>query len=271
MNQLLTRGIVLSRTDYGEADRIITMLTPDPDHGKLRLMARGVRKPKSKLAGGIELFSVSDLSFIRGRGEIGTLVSARLITHYGHIVQDITRVQLGYELIKMLNKATEDQPEPDYFELLEQAFMALDDAALDPTLIRLWFSAQLLRQAGHSPNLQTTLEGDKLLPDHTYNFDYDAVSFTPHAEGQRNESVTSHAVVPSRESEALRQTDTGREFDTSHGTTTIGHFTANDIKFLRLAFSGNQPQVLNKIADHETLVAQALPLVQTMLQTYIRL
>jgi DNA repair protein RecO (recombination protein O) len=230
MNQVLTRGIVLSRTDYGEADRIITMLTPD--YGKLRLMARGVRKPKSKLAGGIELFSVSDLSFIRGRGEIGTLISTRLIKHYGSIVQHIGRVQLGYELIKMLNKATEDQPEPEYFELLEQAFVALDDAVIDPTLIRLWFGAQLLRQAGHRPNLHTTIEGDKLQVDQTYNFDHDNVSFTSHA---------------------------------------AGHFTTNDIKFLRLAFSGNQPQVLAHITGSPALTAAALPLVQTMLQTYIRL
>ena len=56
MNQLVTDGIVLSRVNYGEADRIIKLLTPEA--GKLSLMARGVRKPKSKLAGGIELFSI---------------------------------------------------------------------------------------------------------------------------------------------------------------------------------------------------------------------
>jgi DNA repair protein RecO (recombination protein O) len=229
VNQLQTRGIVLSRTDYGEADRIVTMLTPD--HGKLRLMARGVRKPRSKLAGGIELFSVSDLGFIRGRGEIGTLISARLLTHYGQIVKDIERVQLGYELIKILNKATEDQPEPEYFELLQQAFQALEDHNVDQTLIRLWFDAQLLRQAGHRPNLQTTPAGDKLQPSQTYNFDFDDVSFAPSPEGR---------------------------------------FATDDIKFLRLLFSGNPPKVLGKIENAASFTQTSLPLVQTMLQTYIR-
>ena len=120
MNQLTTQGIILSRTDFGEADKIITLLTPD--HGKLRLMARGVRRAKSKLAGGVELFSVSDITYIKGRGEIGTLISARLITHYGRIVRDVTRTMLGYELIKQLNKVTEDEPEAEYFTLLEQTF-----------------------------------------------------------------------------------------------------------------------------------------------------
>jgi len=60
VKQFVTTGLVLSRTDFGEADRIITVLTPD--HGKLRLMAKGVRRMKSKLAGGIDLFTVSDLT-----------------------------------------------------------------------------------------------------------------------------------------------------------------------------------------------------------------
>ncbi|MDB5181251.1 MAG: repair protein RecO, partial [Candidatus Saccharibacteria bacterium] len=113
MKQITTTAIILSRTDFGEADRILTLLTPD--HGKLRLIAKGVRRIKSKLAGGIELFSVSDIVYIKGRGDIGTLISTRLIRHYGKIVSDVTRTMLGYDLIKMLNKATEDEPEDDYF------------------------------------------------------------------------------------------------------------------------------------------------------------
>lgn len=65
MNQIVTKGIVLSRTEFGEADRIITVLTTD--HGKIRLIAKGVRRIKSKSAGGIELFSVSDITYIPGR------------------------------------------------------------------------------------------------------------------------------------------------------------------------------------------------------------
>ncbi len=230
MNQLHSRAIVLSRTDYGEADRILTMLTPE--QGKLRLMARGVRRQKSKLAGGIELFSVSDISYMHGRGEIGTLISTRLINYYSHIVQDIGRVQLGYELIKNLNKATEDQPEPDYFDLLERAFQALDDPAIGQALIRLWFSAQLLQRGGHQPNLQTTLAGEKLAAGEVYNFDYDDVSFAPHP---------------------------------------AGSYTTDDIKFLRLSFSSHPPKILQQIQDSEALVAKNNALVQTMLQTYIRL
>src|SRR2546430_6710542 len=98
MKQLVTPAIILARIDYGEADRIITMLTPG--HGKLRLLAKGVRRVRSKLAGGIELFSVSTITFIQGRSELGTLVSTRLQQYYSHIVQDLDRTMAGYELIK---------------------------------------------------------------------------------------------------------------------------------------------------------------------------
>src|SRR5688572_15436140 len=147
MNQLVTEGIILSRIDYGEADRILTLLTPE--QGKLRLMAKGVRRVKSKLAGGIELFSVSSITFVKGRGEIGTLISTRLAKHYAAIVKDLDRTMLGYDLIKQLNKVTEDHPEPEYFELLRHVFAALDDPAISLELVRFWFAAQLLRIEGH--------------------------------------------------------------------------------------------------------------------------
>src|SRR5262245_10052748 len=123
MKQLVTEAIILSRTDYGEADRILTLLTPD--QGKLRVLAKGVRRVKSKLAGGIELFSISTIIFIRGRGEIGTLISTRLVKHYAHIVADLDRTMAGYELIKEINKVTEDEPGPEYFMLLRQVFEVL--------------------------------------------------------------------------------------------------------------------------------------------------
>jgi DNA repair protein RecO (recombination protein O) len=230
VKQLLTKGIVLSRTDYGEADRILTILTPD--QGKLRLMARGVRKAKSRLAGGIELFSTTDLTYMNGRGEIGTLISSRLVKYYSTIVKDIDRVQLGYELIKMLHRATEDQPEPDYFHLLEQAFQALDNADINNGLIRLWFESRLLYLAGHSPNLRTDTAGQKLTADNTYNFDFEAMAFV---------------------------------------TRDSGNFTAAHIKTLRLLFSRHQPRTLSLVQGLNDLLPDLTPLIRTMLTSYIRI
>lgn len=229
MNQLSTQAVILSRTDFGEADRILTMLTPD--HGKLRLMAKGVRRVKSKLAGGIELFSVSDITYIKGRGDIGTLVSTRLIRHFGKIVGDINRTMFGYDLIRQLNKATEDEPEPEYFDLLQRSFESLDDPGVSIELIRMWYGAQLLRLAGHMPNLQTEVGGHKLLPDRNYEFSFDDMAFFQRPDG---------------------------------------HFTADHIKMLRVIFSETAPQVIQKIQGMERLVADMRPLIQAMTGTYLR-
>lgn len=263
MKQLQTRGIILTRTDYGEADRILTLLTPE--QGKLRLMARGVRKQRSKLAGGIELFSVSDISYMQGRGEIGTLTSARLVNYYNNIITKIGRVQLGYELIKLLHKATEDQPEPEYFILLEQAFQALDDPAIDLDLIRLWFAAQLLRQAGHWPNLQTTASGDKLQAGQDYTFDPDEASFTPTIGNSSSHSVAPEALTFDADNSAVASRHPGP------ASILPGTYTTDDLKFLRLLFSGNSPHILSKVQGSEKLTKNNFFLVQTMLQTYIRL
>ncbi|HMM62356.1 MAG TPA: DNA repair protein RecO, partial [Candidatus Saccharibacteria bacterium] len=87
-----TRAIVLRRTNYGEADRILQLLTPD---GKRSVMARGVRREKSKLAGGIELFAISDVVIGEGKGELGVLTSSRLVQFYGNILKDFDRMQFG--------------------------------------------------------------------------------------------------------------------------------------------------------------------------------
>jgi DNA repair protein RecO (recombination protein O) len=228
MNQIATTAIVLARTNYGEADRIITVLTPQ--YGKLRLIAKGVRRVKSRLAGGIELFSVSEISFIRGRGDISTLVSARLQKHYGAIVRHLDRVQLGYDLIKLLNTVIEDEAESEYFDLLERTFQGLDDEQVQGDLIRAWFIAQLLRLGGHLPNLRTDAAGAVLSPDETYAFDFATMSF---------------ALQPS------------------------GHFHADHIKFLRLLFSANQPKILQQVTGGQELLPDCSIVIQTMLHTCI--
>jgi DNA repair protein RecO (recombination protein O) len=230
MRQFRTQAIILNRTNYGEADRIIKFLTPD--HGKVSAIAKGVRKTKSKLAGGIELFSVSDISFIPGRKEISTIVSTRLVKHYGQIVKDLDRTESAYGAIKKLDKATEDSPELDYFYLLQEVFEALDDPKINAGLVNLWFNMQLLRLGGHTPNLRTDDKGQKLAPDKNYTFDFENMRFAE--DGQ-------------------------------------GTFTAANIKFLRLGFSPNKAQSLNRIQQSADMATTLQPVVQSMLQAYIRI
>lgn len=162
---------------------------------------------------------------------MGTLISTRLEKHYGHIVEDVTRTMLGYELIKQLHRATEDAPEEEYFDLLRQSFAALDDKTLEVQLVRTWFSMQLLRIGGHMPNLHTERGGGKLVVSKQYEFSFDDMSFYERSEGE---------------------------------------FGADHIKFLRVGFSGNSPFVMQKITGGDALVVDIAPLVQTMATTYVR-
>lgn len=229
MNTIVTQGIVLRRTDYGEADRIVVVLTHD--QGKISLVAKGVRRLKSKLAGGIELFSISSLSYIKGRGELGTLVSSRLEHNFPNIVKDIERVQLGYEIIKLTNNTIEDEAEPDFFKILGLAFASLNDESISTELIRLWYSAQMLRLTGHSPNMQSLMDGTSLDSDKIYRFDSQSMAFEEHSSGD---------------------------------------FGKNEIKFMRLLFSEVNPKVLAAVegSDNYTELLQA-PL-RLMTADYLR-
>ena len=230
MKQIVTRGIVLSRIDFQEADRILTIITPD--QGKIRLMARGVRKVKSKLAGGIELFSLSQITFIPGRGEIKTLVSSRLQTHFGNIVKDINRTMLGYELLKRINKLTEDATEPAYFELLARTLEGLDDETLSSEALEFWFNMQLLKITGHPPNLRTTSGEQTLTKGKNYNFDYSSMTFEPSSDGT---------------------------------------LTANHIKLMRLGTNSSRPAIFTKDKGSAKLLPELLILSKTLLSSQVRI
>lgn len=222
--QIITDCIILSRVDFREADRILTVLTPD--RGKVRLIAKGVRRAQSKLAGGIELFSISQVVYLPSRGEIHTLISSRLQQHYARIVQDIDRTMLTYDILRRTHKITEDAAGSEYFQLLKGCFEGLDDHSVDNNLVELWFGMQLLQMSGQVPNLYTDNAGQKLKIDQTYSFNVDAMSFTPSDRGS---------------------------------------FTANHIRLLRVGVSSGSPLHLRKIRDAAIYSTEAAQLTQDLL------
>lgn len=181
MKALITNGVVLTRVNYQESARIITVLSSD--QGKFRVIAKGARKERSKLAGGIELFSASELSFIRGRGEIGTLVSSRLIKHYGNIVNDIERTMYGYDFLKLINRVTEDNAGTEYYKLVKQVLEALNDITINLTIVKLWADMRLLVVTGHTPNLATDSIGAKLQESKKYEFEVSEMVFFERTNG----------------------------------------------------------------------------------------
>lgn len=227
MKQLIAKAVILTRTEYGEADRIITFLTPD--HGKVRAMAKGVRKAKSKLAGGIELFSISDIAYIEGKGDLHTLVSTRLDRHFGNIVTDIDRTMLGYDMLKILSRVLEDEGGPEFYDLLVSSLQALDDMNSPKDLAEASFLLQLMRLLGHLPNFTHDIKGNKMAPAVLFQFSLDDMGF----------------------------------FEMSNGP-----FTQNHIKLLRL-ISHNPPDMLKQVANLKAFLEDIMPIVRSMARQYV--
>ncbi|MFZ1458285.1 MAG: DNA repair protein RecO [Candidatus Saccharimonadales bacterium] len=182
MSSLTTKAIVLSRVNYGEADRIMQILTPDS--GKIGVIAKAVRREKSKLAGGIELLAVCDLVLHQGRGELAIVTSARLDTFYGHILEDYDRLQFAYYVLKDVSKAAEILSEPAFFELTRQALVSLNDMTIDRRVTELWYRLQMAILLGVGINLATDENGMKLVEDARYRYDVDENAFVYDERGQ---------------------------------------------------------------------------------------
>lgn len=168
MTALRTRAIVLRRTNYGEADRILHLLTPE---GKRSVMARGVRKEKSRLAGGIELFAVCDIVITEGKGDLGILTSARLVQFYRHILEDYDTMQFAYEAVKQVGRASEMVDEPDWYDILSEVLMGLDTLTISRQLIQTWFYLHYAAMLGHEMSLTHNTAGEPLQPDLRYIYD----------------------------------------------------------------------------------------------------
>lgn len=168
MKTITTRAIVLRRTNYGEADRILQLLTPE---GRRSVMARGVRKQKSKLAGGIELFAICDVVLGEGKGQLGVLTSSRLVHFYRHIIEDYDRLQFGYFVIQQVTKASENVDEPEWFDLLGEVFMGLDVVTIPLSLTQTWFYVKFAGLLGHQLNLEIDTNGERLDSERTYRYD----------------------------------------------------------------------------------------------------
>ncbi len=199
-----TLAIVLRRTDFGEADRIINLLTPN---GKQVAIARGVRKPKSKLAGGIEFFSLNEVVLIEGKSEMKTLSSARMCEFFGEILKDFERTDFAYQAIKKVSNLCEHIESAEFFEILLKVFRSLNDFEVSLDLVRKWFILKIAEFSGDEINLETDKNGKKLQANLRYDFDF---------------------------------------YDKVFVESFSGKFDANDIKFLRLMVS-SEPKVVSKI------------------------
>lgn len=164
------KAIVLRRTNYQEADRILDLVTP---LGKRSVIARGVRKEKSRLAGSVELLCESEIVLTKSnKSSLAILTSARLIRFYGNILKSYDRMTFAYDTLKNIGKAVNQIEEPEWYDLLSQVLSGLDDSKIDLRLIRVWFLLQYQKLLGNELNMLYDVDGKKLEKNKKYTYDY---------------------------------------------------------------------------------------------------
>ncbi len=179
-NSERVRAIVLRRTDYGEADRVLQLLTPK---GRRSVIAKGVRRERSKLAGGIELFALCDIVIRSGRGELGLLTSSRLVAFYRHILEDYDRMQFAYSAMKLVSQASETIDEPEWFSVLSSVLEYLNEPTVHRQLIETWFYVQYAGLLGDDLNLRIDVAGVPLDATKHYMYDEGEKALRPSEQG----------------------------------------------------------------------------------------
>ena len=143
-------GIVIRTTDYGETNKIITLYTRE--WGKIGVMARGAKKPNSRLSSISQLFTHGYFLVQRGTG-LGSCTAGEMITSFRSIGEDIFLTAYASYIVELTDKCTEDKkPNPFHFELLFQTLNYMNEG-YDPDVLMNIYEMKMLNVLGMYPIL----------------------------------------------------------------------------------------------------------------------
>ena len=144
------RGVVLRTIKLGEADRIITIATEG--RGKVRAVAKGVRKTKSKFGARLEPTSHVALQLYEGRGELDIVTQAETVDHLGALRDDLDRLTRATAVLEAVDTIAQDHaPDARLYTMLVGALRTL--AANDHPLVVPGFFLKLLAHEGFQPRV----------------------------------------------------------------------------------------------------------------------
>lgn len=142
-------GIVLKTIKLGEADRIVTLFTRE--NGKVRAVAKGIRKTKSRFGARLEPFTRVDLMIYKGKGALDTITAADIVTSFDSVRNDYLRLTSGAAVVELVEKISEERERsfPTYSLLLG----ALEALAAGGANVVPAFLVKLLSISGYHPHL----------------------------------------------------------------------------------------------------------------------
>ena len=152
----MTHAIVLKRSNFGEADRVVTIFSKE--YGRMRVIAKGVRRVHSRRAPYLEIFSHVTLTLHRGK--TWDLISEATPIHAFSVLRgSLPKISEGYYLCELVDALTpEHQEHRDIYSLLLKAMMTLNETTqTNPMELSGQFALELLRALGY-------LARDRVLP-----------------------------------------------------------------------------------------------------------
>jgi len=158
-----TRAFIFKKSDSGEASRLFSAYAKD--FGRLELLAKSVRKIKSKLRAGLDIFYLSEIEFIQGKAH-KTITDAILIKKFGNIRKDLDKLKIAYQIAELFdNLVKEQEPDETVWQLLNETFDRLDKSADKFRIIYYYLFWNLLSLLGYCPELyHCSLCRKKILP-----------------------------------------------------------------------------------------------------------
>jgi DNA repair protein RecO len=147
-------GIIIRTTDYGETNKIITLYTEE--FGKIGLMARGAKKPKSSLSSVCHVLFYGLCLFNKGRG-LGALYQAESIDPFRTLLGDLEKTSYAVLIVELLDRLTEEnQPSPALFRLLRETLILIEKGT-DEAVMAAIFAVKMMRVAGIDPQVDQCL------------------------------------------------------------------------------------------------------------------
>lgn len=150
----------MARRNYGEADRILILLTRD--YGRVSLLAKGVRKPKSRKRGHLEVFSRVKFSAVKGKG-LDLMIEAEMMDNYQAVRCSLAKTAVAFYLTEVLGKLLrEGESHPDIFQVMTDYLQQLETRN-DLRNLRLEFIFQVLIHLGFWPVDKVLTNHDQVL------------------------------------------------------------------------------------------------------------
>lgn len=145
-----TEAIVLAHSDFGEADRLCTLYTPS--YGKLRAIAKGVRRPLSRKAGHLEPLTRTAFLLAQGR-TLDVVAECNTIDAYMPVRDDLWRTACAMYLAELVDQFTAERAENyPVYRLLVSSLEGLSQGQRSDLLLR-FFEVNLLQHLGFRPEL----------------------------------------------------------------------------------------------------------------------